>query len=232
MTHAVNRAFPGKVDTGFPKGNATSVESRALSGHSASDFMISLIGTRSRAVIGILRHSRRLAAETRATAAVEFAALLPFMLLLYIGGVEISQGVSADRKVTMTSRTVADLASRATNIDNPAMNDILSASSAVVAPFDPARLIVTVSRVDINANGVATICWSDSLNGTPRPKSQLVPLPPTLVVHSSSLIWGEAQYAYAPTLGYYMTGTLTLRDSIFMSPRMSSTVTRNSIVCP
>jgi two-component system, sensor histidine kinase len=27
------RAFPGKVDTGFPKGNATNIESRALPGH-------------------------------------------------------------------------------------------------------------------------------------------------------------------------------------------------------
>jgi heme a synthase len=37
-------AFPGKVDTGFPKGNATNLESRALSGHAACDFMVNLTG--------------------------------------------------------------------------------------------------------------------------------------------------------------------------------------------
>jgi hypothetical protein len=57
-------------------------------------------------------------------------------------------------------------------------------------------------------------------------------LPSQLVVNNSSLIWGEAQYPYAPTLGYYMTGTVTLRDSIFMSPRMTDKVARNAIVCP
>ncbi len=183
-------------------------------------------------VTRLFRHARRLAADTRATAAVEFAALLPFMLLLYIGGVEISQGVSADRKVTMTARTVADLASRVTSIDDPSMNDILAASAAVVSPFDGTRIVVTVSRVDIDQNGHATVCWSDSLHGSPHAKSMAVTLPPALVVNGTSLIWGEAQYPYQPTLGYYMTGTLTLRDTIFMAPRMSATVARNNIVCP
>jgi hypothetical protein len=43
------RAFPGKVDTGFPIGNATNIESRALSGHDPCNFRVNLIGKRSRA---------------------------------------------------------------------------------------------------------------------------------------------------------------------------------------
>ncbi len=39
---------PGKVDAGFPKGNATSIESRALSGHGPSCLMANLIGKRSK----------------------------------------------------------------------------------------------------------------------------------------------------------------------------------------
>jgi hypothetical protein len=35
------------VDTGFPKGNATNLESRALSGHGAHDLMVNLTGKRS-----------------------------------------------------------------------------------------------------------------------------------------------------------------------------------------
>ena len=40
--------------------------------------------------------------------------LLPLMLTLYLGAVEVSQAVGVDRKVTLTSRTVADLASQVT----------------------------------------------------------------------------------------------------------------------
>src|ERR1700692_1888012 len=50
--------------------------------------------------------------DRRGLSAVEFALLLPLMLTLYLGGVEVSNGVAADRKVAITARTVADLASR------------------------------------------------------------------------------------------------------------------------
>jgi len=46
---ALSKAFSGKVDTGFPKENATSVESRALFGHSLSDLMVNPDEKRSRA---------------------------------------------------------------------------------------------------------------------------------------------------------------------------------------
>jgi tRNA(Ile)-lysidine synthase len=44
---AGTRAFPGKVDTGFPVGNATNIESRALSGHDTYNSRVNLIGKRS-----------------------------------------------------------------------------------------------------------------------------------------------------------------------------------------
>jgi Flp pilus assembly protein TadG len=168
------------------------------------------------------------AADRRAVAAVEFAVLLPFMLLLYIGGVEIAEGVSADRKTTLTARTVADLTSRVTTIDDPAMTGILNAAAAVLAPFNVNNLTMTVSQVYIDNNGHPTVRWSDSLNGTPRAKGSSVTVPAGLVVNNTYLIWGEAQYNYTPTLGYVMTSTLVLRDAIFMAPRMSLCVARGT----
>ena len=49
---------------------------------------------------------RRLIGDERGVSAVEFAMLLPLMLTLYLGAVEVSQGIGADRKVTLTARTV------------------------------------------------------------------------------------------------------------------------------
>ena len=43
----------------------------------------------------------RLAKDERGVSAVEFALILPLMLTLYFGGVEVSQGVAIDRKVTL-----------------------------------------------------------------------------------------------------------------------------------
>jgi len=34
------------------------------------------------------------------------------------------------------------------------------------------------------------------------------------------------QYAYKPTIGYLISGTLTLKDQIYMRPRLSDSVAR------
>lgn len=169
-----------------------------------------------------------LARDTGGIAAVEFAMLLPMMLALWLGAVELSQGIAADRKATLTTRTIADLVSQVTTVNNSDMTNSLNAASAVMAPFPTSNLKVTVSSVTIDANGKATIAWSDTLNGTARAKGSTVTLPAALNVPSTSLIWSEVQYAYKPTIGYIVSGTINLKDQIFMRPRLSDTVARTS----
>jgi Flp pilus assembly protein TadG len=166
----------------------------------------------------------RLWRHQRGVSAVEFAMLLPLMLALYLGTVEISQGIGIYRKVTLTSRTVADLASQSSSLSSSDMSNILGASSSVIAPYDPTPLKVTVSEVSIDANGKATIAWSCTQGGTAHAVGSSVTLPAALDVASTSLVWGEASYAYKPAIGYVVTGMLNLSDQIYMSPRLSAGV--------
>jgi Flp pilus assembly protein TadG len=177
---------------------------------------------------GLLRKLRDFRRGERGMAAVEFACVLPFMLAAYLGSWEVGDGVAIDRKVALTTRAVADLASRYTNINNAAMSGILNASAQVVAPYPSGPLVVTVSQVAIDAQGNATISWSDSLNGSPHAVGQGVTLPGTLNVPSTFLIWGEVTYGYTPSLGYVLTGTWTMRNQIYMAPRDSSSVIRTN----
>lgn len=164
------------------------------------------------------------ARDKRGVSAVEFAMLLPLMLTLYLGGVEVSQGISIDRKVTLTARTVADLVAQVSSIDTAGVNAALGAASAVMAPYPDTNAKVTVSVVDIDANGNAKIKWSSSKNGTARAVGSSVALPSALNTPSSSLVWGEASYDYQPSIGYVVTGSMSLTDQIFMRPRLSETV--------
>ena len=50
--------------------------------------------------------------DCRGVAAVEFAMVLPLMLVLFFGTLEFSAGVAVDRKVTMMARTLSDLTSQ------------------------------------------------------------------------------------------------------------------------
>jgi Flp pilus assembly protein TadG len=185
----------------------------------------------------LLSRLRNFARGQRGFAAVEFAMILPFMLTAYIGGVEIGDGVAIDRKVAITTHSVADLATRYNlPIANSDIANILGASSAIIAPYQPAPLSVTVSEVVVDPKGNATIAWSDALNGSAHAIGSSVSMPGTLGAATGTAqyyILGEVQYAYTPTLGYVMTGTLNLSNKIFMSPRESACISRVGVYgCP
>jgi Flp pilus assembly protein TadG len=174
----------------------------------------------------LISRLREFARARSGIAAVEFAAVLPFMLTAYLGGIEYGDGVAINRKVAVTTRSVADLASRYTTIKNADAAAILGASSAVIAPYDAGQLAVTVSEVSVDAQGNASIAWSDTLNGTARAKGSPITLPGGLATPGSFYILGEVKYSYTPTLGYVLTGTLNFSNQIFMSPRESASITR------
>ena len=80
----------------------------------------------------------------------------------------------------------------------------------------------------IDAKQSATVAWSDTLNGSKRAVGSAVSLPAALKVANTNLIWGEVSYSYKPMIGYVITGTIDMADQIFMRPRLSDCVTRNS----
>ncbi len=166
------------------------------------------------------------ARDKRGVSAVEFALLLPLMLTLYLGGVEVSQGIAIDRKVTLTARTVADLVAQVSTIDNSGVNAVLGASAAILAPYPDNKATIKISVLDIDKNGNAKVKWSMAKNGSARAVGESVTVPTALRAPNSSLIWGEAAYNYAPSIGHAVTGTMTLSDQIFMRPRLSETVNK------
>jgi Flp pilus assembly protein TadG len=168
----------------------------------------------------------RLRRDQRGVSAVEFALLLPFMLTLYLGCVEVSQAISIDRKTALTARTLADLVARSAGFSNAEMTNILNAATTVVAPYSTANIKVKVSQVYIKADGTTKIDWSAAKNTTKRTSGETVTVPAGLKVagKDSYLIWAEVEYGYKPTIGYVLTGTLTLTDQIYMRPRVSEKV--------
>jgi Flp pilus assembly protein TadG len=170
----------------------------------------------------------RYGADRRGIAAVEFAMLLPMMLTLYLGSVEVSTGVAVNRKVTLTTRALADLTSQYTDVTNADMSNILNASSDIIAPYPVSGLSAVVSELSIDANGNTTVVWSDTLNGTARSVGEAVTIPASLVVPNTYLVLAEVSYSYNPSFGYVLTHTMTLNDHIYMRPRQSTSIQRTA----
>lgn len=174
----------------------------------------------------------RFGADEDGVSAVEFAILLPLMITLYLGSVEITQAVSNDRKLSLVVHTVADLVAQSSNscVSSTDMTNIFNAAKAVVYPYDSSKMKVTVTsviidaaqnaKVDTSANG-----WSVGLNGSTTRSGDVTSfVPAALRATAGSLIWAEATYTYTPTIGYVITGSLTLNDKIFLRPRVGNSI--------
>ena len=130
---------------------------------------------------------RAFANARTASAAVEFAIVLPVALALYFGAAEVAQGVMTSRKINLLTRTVTDLLSQqptsqqTTSTPTPAnaltaaqLSTIMTASQILLSPQPTTTLSMTLSAIDVTANSsglccVAKVRWSYTQGGTLRP---------------------------------------------------------------
>src|SRR3954467_13467197 len=99
---------------------------------------------------------RDLWTNTDAVAATEFAIVVPFMLTLYLGGVELGNGLAIGVKVSATSHSVPDMVSQNTQITASQMLGILQASTALMAPY-PVKDAQGNSMMTVTVSGVSTV---------------------------------------------------------------------------
>ena len=187
-----------------------------------------------------LRHSianfvARLLRADDGLSAVEFALLLPVMLIFYLGGAQISMAVSTYRLVDLTANTVTNIVTQYTTISKSTqMPDILSAATQVMYPVKPndpnytTNVKVVVSLISIDKNGNATVAWSQTLNGTARSVGSAVSVPTSMDIPNTNIVLGETTYAFNSAIDFLNLGTFNLSSSLFMVPRASTTINLTS----
>ena len=174
-----------------------------------------------------LRHG----AGERAMAATEFALILPVALVMFTGSLIYGTASEVNRKVTLTARDVTDLVTQYTSINTADMTTLINSAAQVMSPFSTANTTVVISDVTVLANGTGTIEWSVAMSGSGLPVGQTVTLPaniqaiPAIAGQAQiNIIWGHVAYVYTPTIGYQLTGPITLYDDIYLTPRLSADV--------
>jgi Flp pilus assembly protein TadG len=175
---------------------------------------------------GLVRRLGRFRDDENGVSAVEFAMLLPLMITLYLGSIEVTQAVSADRKMTLVAGTIGDLVAQASCVSTSDVNAIFEAGKAVLYPYDAGLLKAVVTSVTIDANQNATVAWSKTLNGaTARSGNVTASIPAALRSSAGSVIWAESYYTYVPVVGKVIAPSgVTLGEKIFLKPRLTTSV--------
>lgn len=175
-------------------------------------------------MLGVLRRFHR---ANSGVAALEFALILPVMLVLYLGGIEVTDGLVLKRKVSHTASAIGDLVAQDTAIANAAeMQDIFSAGAAILAPYATSRLKVSVVAITMDSSKKATVSWSQAFNGgSCAPKGSSVSVPANLQSANGFLVRVTTEYPYTPDFGYVLTGTITLKEQFYQTPRSGKAIT-------
>jgi Flp pilus assembly protein TadG len=169
--------------------------------------------------------------DRRGVAAIEFAIIVPVMLLMFFGTVEFSSGIAVNRKVTLMARTLSDLTSQNISVTDTQLTNLFAASTAIMTPYSSTPVKSTITELYVDPNTLAArVQWSKG--SVPRAAGSAVAIPTALQVGDTYLIFSEVSYLYVPTVGYVMSKTgINMSDFTYTRPRQSTCVMYNTTVC-
>jgi Flp pilus assembly protein TadG len=185
---------------------------------------------------------RRFLAATRGIAAVEFALIMPILLILFLSSFDAGSGIAVYMKVRSATYVLAAVTNTYGTgndaISSANMTTITDAAGDVLAPYPSAPIVVTISQIKATSNTQAKVSWSYSVNGTALTPGNTFTLPANLAnnacgsgnyssSHPCYLILSQVSYTYTPTFGAFMTGPISLSDSLYVTPRISQCIIYN-----
>ena len=159
-------------------------------------------------------------------AAVEFALVLPVLLLILMGVIELSNVMMVERKLLNSMQSVADLIGQKTDITTADLTDIYVAGQLTMNPYDTANLTIGVASVRFDdTSGDPTLDWSDGWNGGS------VTNPTTLAVGrgeaGASIVIVSGVYTYTPLSSLIIPTTLSLGEISYVRPRKVDYIIKN-----
>ena len=184
---------------------------------------------------GLVRLYRRFIASTRGVVAIEFAAILPVLLIILLATFDGGRAIIVYMKVRSATYILASVTnqySTALPIQSANMTGIMNATTAVLAPYSNTPLTAVISELKITATKAttATVRWSAAQNGTALASGATVNLPTGISASTNTcgtypcyLILAQVSYTYTPLFGYFGSG-ITLSDTAYATPRSSTCV--------
>ncbi len=173
--------------------------------------------------------------DARGVAAVEFALILPLLVLLYFGTVESASLYAVDRRVSTVASTMADLVSREQKcITTAKFDSYFAAATAIMQPFPTTNLKQVVSFMQISSGGTVTIRWSKAYgaSATARNTGTTTAIGTatninTLARTKGWLVAAEIQYPYQPLFGIVIK-TINLGHTEYYLPRYEEEITTSA----
>jgi Flp pilus assembly protein TadG len=157
----------------------------------------------------------------RGLAALEFALLLPVMLLLLCGVAEVTSLYGADRRIVQAAQSCADLVAQEKEIDSTKVDDIAEAVRLTLEPMPEANAAFRISSVVFDPiTGTPSVAWQRiigafSATGRPTPTTSAAGLGSP----GDSVIIVDLSYGYTPFFRNILPQDFTIDELAAARPR-------------
>jgi Flp pilus assembly protein TadG len=181
---------------------------------------------------------RRFIASTRGVAAIEFAMIMPVLLLLFLGSFDGGRAIAIYMKVRSATYTLAAITNQYATMQTTDMTAVTGATGAVLAPYSSTPTVVVISQIQATSATAAKVSWSYSPTaGKALTQGASFNSLPTNFANNTCggkytacyLIFAQVSYTYTPSFGYFVTGPITLSDSLYATPRSTECIQYNSV---
>lgn len=165
-------------------------------------------------------------------AAVEFALIFPVMLALYLGSVEISGALQANKNVGKTASMVGDLITQQETITRSELSAIAEIGEALMFPYQETTPTITMVgiQIDNDATAAARVAWSGRYrNGSfsrPLPAGQIINIPSRLRIPGTFIVQARTDLDYKPIVTWTTEsgGLINMDETYYLRPRLSDAV--------
>lgn len=171
-----------------------------------------------------LRLLSRLARDRGGIVAVEFALVLPTLMVLFIGTYEAANLVRIKMKFDEAAPAIATLVA----LQNPSQtgtltNDFCNGAADMLAPFSTSGLNVEVASVT-NNNGTTSVDWTANCNNLSNPQTPTTLASGLVPNNGDSVIIVQTSYTYSAPVHMVLGSSYTFTNNGFARPRTNSTV--------
>jgi Flp pilus assembly protein TadG len=170
-----------------------------------------------------MRLFRRYIANTRGIAAIEMAFIMPFLLFLYFGLVDLTAMISINRKLTYSASVVADLVTQnESTVTSTNITDYVNAAELIMSPtpIDDVRVEVYQFRDD---GGAIENQWLFKTADGPECDNSIPDTTgmDTLMTDGNDLIVARVCYTYAPYIATFLGQKILGATSFLMSEQIA-----------
>lgn len=172
--------------------------------------------------------------DQRGVSALEFAMVVPALILLYVGAVEVGNALTIYRRTSQVASTAADLTAQVKKVTKSDIKDIEAAAQSILTPYSTEPLKIVLSSVVADKNNHGKVEWSCASKGSARAKDSGYPVPNGLTEPNSSVIVAEITYAFTPLVGlttFFSPGSFEMSRTFYTRPRRSLKVEKTDNGC-